>query len=247
VNDIVKHQEQEQPATMLSIIARAASDPNTDIDKLERLLAMKREMDAEQAKQSYNRALKAAQTEIGVVGFNKFNGQTKSSYATLEKIDAAVRPIYTKHGFSISYDTGDTPSEGLMRVLCIVAHQDGHERTYKLDVPNDGKGAKGGDVMTKTHATGSGLSYGKRYLLTAVFNIQTGENDDDGNSAGGTTCVSDEQAETIRQMLQDNDFDIRGFCDYFKVDAITSIPANRYDGVIRDIKQKIAAKHRNNS
>lgn len=243
-NELQRQEPMFQPASMLDIIARAASDPATDIDKLERLLAMKREMDAEQAKQSYNRALKAAQEEMGVVGYNKTNSQTRSSYATLEKIDAAVRPIYTKHGFSISYDTGDAPSENLIRVLCIVAHQDGHERTYKLDVPSDGKGAKGNDVMTKTHATGSGLSYGKRYLLTAVFNIQTGENDDDGNASGGIVCVSEDQAAQIRQLIEETGADIRRFCDFYKVDAITSIPANRFDGVIRDLNQKKAAEAR---
>ena len=48
-----------------------------------------------------------------------------------------------------------------------------------------GKGAKGGDVMTKTHAFGSGTSYGMRYLLKMIFNVAIGEEDDDGNSASG--------------------------------------------------------------
>ena len=232
-----------QAATMLDVIARAASDPSVDVDKLERLLAMKREMDAEQAKQAYNRSLKSAQEEMRVVGYNRTNSQTRSSYATLEKIDAAVRPIYTKHGFSLSYDTGDAP-EGFVRVLCTVAHEDGHERTYKIDVPSDGKGAKGNDVMTKTHATGSGLSYGRRYLLTAIFNIQTGENDDDGNQADGIVCVSDEQAADIRRMIEETGADVKRFCEFYKVDAITSIPANRYEGVMRDLNQKKAAEAR---
>ena len=98
--------------------------------------------------------------------------------------------------------------------------------------------------MTKTHALGSATSYGRRYLLKMIFNVIEAAEDDDGNNASGTVCVSDAQAATIRDILEDNDFDIRAFCDYFKVDAITSIPANRFDGVMRDIKQKIAAKER---
>jgi hypothetical protein len=50
-------------------------------------------------------------------------------------------------------------------------------------MPADGKGAKGGDVMTRTHATGSALSYGMRYLLKMIFNVAVGEDDDDGNDA----------------------------------------------------------------
>ena len=51
-------------------------------------------------------------------------------------------------------------------------------------MPIDTKGARGGDVMTRTHATGSALTYGKRYLLIAMFNLAI-EEDDDGNAAGG--------------------------------------------------------------
>src|SRR5690606_15862485 len=57
-------------------------------------------------------------------------------------------------------------------------------------MPADGKGAKGGDVMTKTHAAGSAMSYGQRYLLKLIFNVAIGENDDDGNSAGSGFDIS---------------------------------------------------------
>jgi hypothetical protein len=47
----------------------------------------------------------------------------------------------------------------------------------------DGKGTRGGDVMTKTHAMGSGISYAMRYLFRMVFNLAINQ-DDDGNAAG---------------------------------------------------------------
>jgi hypothetical protein len=72
----------------------------------------------------------------------------------------------------------------MMRVLCHVSHSAGHERTYQIDMPADGKGAKGGDVMTKTHAAGAAASYGMRYLLKMIFNLAVGEDDTDGNMPG---------------------------------------------------------------
>jgi hypothetical protein len=66
-----------------------------------------------------------------------------------------------------------------------VTHRDGYAREYHIDMPADGKGAKGGDVMTKTHAVGSAVSYGMRYLLKMIFNVAVGEDDDDGNTAEG--------------------------------------------------------------
>ena len=92
-----------------------------------------------------------------------------------------LRPIYTNGGFSLSFDTGKDAPEGCVRVLCYVSHKSGHSRTYHVDMPADGKGAKGGDVMTKTHAVGAGMSYGMRYLLKMIFNVAVGEDDVDGN------------------------------------------------------------------
>ena len=66
-------------------------------------------------------------------------------------------------------------------MLAYVSHVGGHTRRYEAAMPADGKGAKGGDVMTKTHAFGAATSYGMRYLLKMIFNVAIGEYDLDGN------------------------------------------------------------------
>lgn len=171
--------------TLLSIITRVAADPTVDIEKVERLWAMHRDMKGRDNEAAFNDAMNKAQSEMGRVSADASNQQTRSVYATYGKLDAKVRPIYTRHGFSLSFDTGDGAPEGCLRVLAYVSHSAGHTRTYRADMPADGKGAKGGDVMTKTHASGSAMSYGMRYLLKLIFNIAVGEEDDDGNAAGG--------------------------------------------------------------
>lgn len=170
--------------TLLGLIAKAASDPAVDIDKMDRLLQMHERMKAQQAEQSFNAALNRAQSRAGRVEPNQKNNQTNSRYADYAALDRVLRPVYTSEGFSLSFDTAPEPLEGCIRVLCHVSHIDGHSRTYQADMPVDGKGAKGNDVMTKTHATGSGMSYGMRYLLKMIFNVAIGETDDDGNGAG---------------------------------------------------------------
>ena len=75
-------------------------------------------------------------------------------------------------------------------------------------MPADGKGAQGRDVMTRTHATGSAVSYGRRYLLLMIFNIAVGGEDDDGNAAGrkvSEKLISDEQLPNDRHLLDDDD------------------------------------------
>ena len=86
-----------------------------------------------------------------------------------------------------------------MRVTCTLAHVDGHARVYTVDLPADGIGAKGGAVMTRTHAAGSAMTYGRRYLLQLMFNLATGD-DDDGNGAGSRTAefLTPEQIDHLR-------------------------------------------------
>ena len=188
--EIVNRQEStavvqaSESATILQVIQRAAADPQCDIEKMERLMAMHERMQAKQAETEFNLAMSAAQSEMRPISADAENKQTRSNYATYSKLDSSLRPIYTRHGFSLSFNS-ETGHADMIRVLCYVSHRLGHTRTYTIDMPADGKGAKGGDVMTKTHAVGSGASYGMRYLLKMIFNVAIGEYDDDGNAASG--------------------------------------------------------------
>lgn len=170
-------------ANIMHLISRLASDPTIDIDRVERFMEMHERVKARDSYQAFADAMSAAQSEMGPVAADQNNSQTKSRYASYAALDRAVRPIYVKHGFALSFNTDpDAPADHL-RLRCKVTHRDGHCEPYQVDMPADGKGAKGGDVMTKTHAAGSAMSYGQRYLLKMIFNLAVGE-DDDGQKAG---------------------------------------------------------------
>jgi len=175
-----------EAVSFIQMIERAARDPSVDIDKMERLMQMHERMVGKKAEADFNDAMTACQKEIRAVAPDAVNPQTHSKYASFAKLDGILRPIYTKHGISISYGTEDTAKAETVRVIAYVA-RGGYTRKYQVDMPADGKGAKGGDVMTKTHAVGSAMSYGMRYLLKMVWNVAVGEDDDDGNAAGDTS------------------------------------------------------------
>jgi hypothetical protein len=172
-----------QDATILTIIERAARDPNVDIDKMERLIAMHERVQSKSAQVEYDNAMSDAQEAMKPIRANLENPQTRSEYADYSALDKVVRPIYARHGFSLSFSTAEGAPENCVRIVCTVAHRSGHRERPTLDMPADGKGAKGNDVMTKTHATGAAITYGKRYLLGMIFNLAV-TRDDDGNGAG---------------------------------------------------------------
>lgn len=168
----------------LMMIERAASDPRVDIDKMDRLLQMKERHDSKASQIEYDRAMADAQEGMRPIRANLENPQTRSEYADYSALDKAVRPIYAKHGFSLSFSTAEGAPDNCIRIVCTVAHRGGHRERPHLDMPADGKGARGNDVMTKTHATGAAITYGKRYLLGMIFNLAV-TRDDDGNGADG--------------------------------------------------------------
>ena len=231
-------------ASLMAVIARAASDATVDVTKLERLMAMYERIEAKRAEQAFAEAMNAAQGKMRAVSQDASNPQTRSKYASFAALDAVLRPIYTEHGFSLSYDTADAP-EPNVRVVCRVSHRAGHSERPHLDMPADGKGAKGGDVMTKTHATMSAVSYARRGLLKMIFNIAEGEYDDDGNGAGNGHAagnITAEQAATLAKIIKDNGFALDVFLKWAGVEQIADIPAANYGKAHNALMAKVAEK-----
>jgi len=169
-------------AELLAAIERMASDPAVDVAKFERFSALYERASARAAEEVFYRALSAAQADMRAVATDEHNLSTKSRFASYAAIDRMLRPIYTRHGFAVSFDTGAAAPAGTIRILAYVTHVGGHKQTYQVDIPADGKGPKGGDVMTLTHAAGAALSYGMRYLVRMIWNVAIGDDDTDGNA-----------------------------------------------------------------
>lgn len=224
---------------LVAAIERAARDPQVDIAKMERLFGMRKEISQEIAEREFNAAMNACQAEMRPIATDADNPQTHSRYATYAKLDRALRPIYTKHGFAISYDEADSPKAEHVRVLAYVSHSGGFTRTYRADMPADGKGAKGGDVMTKTHAVGAAKSYGMRYLLKSIFNVAVGEDDTDGND--NYERISDKQLADLKALISETGSNTSRLLQWLKLKSLEEIPADNFDWVCKEIRRVAAA------
>ncbi len=105
-------------------------------------------------------------------------------YALIEDIDAALNPLLAQEEMNLSFQPGVSEKPNTIIVTAVLA-QGAYERQYPVEMPADGAGPKGGQVMTRTHATGSAMTYAKRYLKNFIFDLQFKQKDDDGNRAGG--------------------------------------------------------------
>lgn len=227
----------ELASGILNIIARAASDPNTDVDKLERLLAMQERVLARDAEKAFNDALLAAQDEIRPIAKNRVNPETKSKYADLAALAEGLDPIMRRHGFAQSFGTADCPIPAHYRVTCAMSHSAGHTRDYQADVPVDNTGPKGSQNKTMTHGFGSALSYGRRYLKLLIADVPT--TDDDGGAAGRGATIDDAQIANLQQLASAAGADLERFCKYYRITSIPELPAAKFEDAQGRLKQKL--------
>src|SRR5262245_54472504 len=167
---------------IIRAITALSRDPQLNIQNMQYLLDTRRMLMREEAEQAYNEAMARAQAQMRPIAKNCENPQTKSQYASYTALDNAMRPIYSGEGFALTFDTDQAPNPNDILVVLDVTHGRFTKR-YSIPMPCDGKGPRGNDVMSRTHAVGSAVTYGRRYLLCCAFNIVTGQ-DDDGNLAG---------------------------------------------------------------
>lgn len=190
---------QRPPAdtSLLAVISRAAADPSCDIDKMERLMAMHERMQARDAEAEFNASMAAMQSDIPSIaerGAITVNGQIRSNYATFEDINDVIKPIMQTHGFAITFKVENV--QGGMNITGILMHRAGHRESTSMFIPLDTSGSK-----NAVQAVGSSTSYGKRYVMSALLNLTTRGEDDDGHAAVPSVTVTAAQARQLQSLL----------------------------------------------
>lgn len=232
------------PSDLMASIYQVARDPATDVAKMSALISLLNEQQDRSARQAFNSSMVACQAEMPRVTKDKRiihearPGKTGMSvrYATYERIDECVRPIYQQHGFSVQFSTA-TPEAGKYVTTATVRHSGGHSEPYTMPLQLDQSGGKN-DIQ----GMGSTMAYARRYLLTMIFNIVTEGDDQDGQNH--EPCISQDQADTIDTLLTDQRRDRSKFFAWaagqagHEVTKLTEIPARLYSAVMQALRPK---------
>jgi hypothetical protein len=222
---------ENHPATndMLALIERMAVNPNIDPAKLERLIAMKKDIDATGAKLAFNAALVEMQPKLPAI--EKRGKTDKAEYAKWEDIQDGILPVLSGHGFALSFKTES--SGETITVTAILRHAAGHDDSTSLTLPADK-----GPGRNSVQAVGSSVSYGKRYTASALLNLRIGGEDDDGAKAIASDLITEAQEMQLRDLLEETKAGRAGhvpaFLKYMRVSALGDIRA-------RDFKRAVDA------
>lgn len=184
-----------QPLDLLRMAIEKGADPAavkalSDLAKEWKLIA---------AQDAFSKAMNDCQQEMPVVVKDANNPFLKTKYAKLENVQNRIRPCYSKHGFSLAFGGCDSKLEGHIGIYCDVTHSGGFSKRYQGDFPLDKAGAKGNDNKSAIQATGSTISYARRYLTYMIFNVTVADEDVDGNDTD--PLLTGEQVGIINDLL----------------------------------------------
>lgn len=205
----------EGPGALLSAIVGMARDPTVDVQKLQALMAMQERMEARQAEANFNRAFHAMEAELPRIKKNgdvEYKGQVAFKFAKWETIDASIRPILRRHGFSLSFDTAPRVGDGGGLVVTgSLLHVDGHHKSASISLALDSSGGK-----NNLQGGGSTFSYGCRYTARMLLNLVF-EGDDDDGVRGGTKFITQDQALQIEALITEVKADRDAFMQHFQI------------------------------
>lgn len=214
-----------QQLQRMQIVRDAAANTNVAPDKFEQLLAMEERVAERESRAAFDRDYAQLQCELPAIAERGVlywpDGREKSTYALWEDINETIKPYLSKHGFALWFSVAQEIDKVL--VTCRLCHVQGHstETTLRLPVDlTDGKNA--------VQAIGSSTSYGKRYAASALLNITTIGDDDDGAVAGRQRTIDAEQVIEIRRLLNDVGAEESKFLAHCGAASIETIPASRY-------------------
>jgi len=187
----------KQSDSVLAVISRAATDPNVDIGKMERLLDMQERVLTRNAEMAFYAAMSELQDAMPTIkkeGEIKVGGQVRSRYARFEDILGQPKPLLKQYGFSVAFKSNFV--DGQLEITGTLSHREGHHESTTMRLPFDESGSK-----NNVQAIGSSVSYGKRYVYCMLLNINITEDDDDGNAADPENSVE----KMLERLLRHND------------------------------------------
>lgn len=166
----------------LNALMEAAIKKGAGIDTLERLVALRLQLEQEAARKAYFTALAAFQRDCPIIPKTKtvFNNDKEKTvryrYAPIEVIVEYIKEPLSRHGLSSTLDLRQTDRD--VTGIFEGHHVDGHKETTAVTVP-----VMSSNYMNAAQAVISARTYAIRIALCNGWGIVTADEDDDGNAS----------------------------------------------------------------
>lgn len=166
----------------VELLITKAIDSKAAVEVVKELRAMAMEDQALRARQEFDAAMRAFQSDCPVivknVGVRDNSNKVAYSYAPIEDVEVRIRPFCQKHGFSHKFPKM-VLGDGTVTAFCEVKHDGGHseltEVTYRV--------AAGTRMMSTTQVDAATETFAKRRALCNAYGLILAGEDLDGRSS----------------------------------------------------------------
>lgn len=222
MNELKKTENNQQ--NFLAVIEKVALDPNSNIEKLDKMLDMQERILNKQAELEFNQAMAKAMPEIPSFERTK-KGQT-NKYATFESINKVVKVIVAKHKLFITFST-EFQSDNFLMVTAKITHEAGHCQEATMRFPFDKSGNK-----NEIQSVGSAISYGKKYMLLTLLNITTHDEDEDDDGFATSKTIGENEIKRLNDGLDKSGIELGVLCEYMDVERLSEIKVDRFNNAV---------------
>lgn len=232
----------------VELLLQNAIAKGVPIETMERLLAMRKELKAEAAKEAFDAAMSRFQETCPVIEktkkvMNKDGRSVRYVYAPIDSIISQVGHLIGKQGLSYTFDV--IQDDTTVTAICRVKHSLGHMETTNFRIPIDKE-----SFMSGPQRFAAALTFGKRYAFCNAFGIATGDEDTDATDVDAPTVVQapkpvaaaplpvnppppaktpliektrDELMRELHVLLKKYGMPHKAFCDAYQVDSMKDI------------------------
>jgi hypothetical protein len=222
---------------MVAMIERVAMSHDVPVDRLTALMDMRERQMNKEAEQAFNQAFAAAMAEMPSVPKNGLNKHTGQKYSTLDDLIITARPVLSRHGLSLNWQTAASGNE--YSVTATVRHALGHLINTTLTGPRDN-----GKQMNALQGGGSTETYLKRYTGFSILGLSSGDAVEDDGQSGGGALIDADQFFQLKTLIEEAGADETKFCEYLKVNDLESLPQKQYPAALSALRAKISAKNK---
>ncbi|WP_375657404.1 ERF family protein [Bartonella sp. CM120XJJH] len=216
--------------TAMERILNKALGNDVDMDRLERLIALREKEIERQNYEKFASDLSNMQIEYQKIQKNSTNTHTNSQYATLDQYIDAVKNTLAKHRFALFSRIKEQSSDNII-IEMTLTHPSGNKISTEGKFPYDTKGCK-----SNIQSVGSAITYARRYLLGMLLNVVSEDDDTDGNTP--IKKAFPQQINEIRRLIVQTQAEEEKILAYVDVKKLDDMSEGQAQTVLHLLKKK---------
>jgi len=239
----------------IDALLAAAVHNNVDLDKLERLIALKERTEDRNEESAFNAAFSefkrtcpkiVRRTEDEYIKVSRGGVRRSRMYATTEDIAAVVDGPLLAVGLGYTWSGAVTSEDGYLSLSFLLSKGNHTKETPAPPVPIEGSEAYRKLAPNRNPSSASPAQcvavahhYARRLSMIAGLGLTTVDEDTDGRSIESGGTITKEQLVELKKQINLSDTDEHKFRSHFHIEHLADLPADRFEQAMAMMDNKM--------